>query len=81
MAGYESGVAAMPWASLAVVFYGLLGGFPALLVIGGLGGAAAHAIGGTDPRRVLRFTLAFSAMAALLGVLVMAVLDKLIGPY
>lgn len=81
MAGYESGVAAMLRASLAVVFYGLLGGFPALLVIGGLGGAAAHAIGGTDTRRVQRFTLAFSAMAALLGVVVMAVLDKLIGPY
>jgi len=80
-AGYESGLAAMPRASLAVVFYGLLGGFPVLLVVGALGGVAGHVIGGTDVRRVLRLTLAFSAMTALLGVVFMAVLDKLIGPY
>ncbi len=81
MAGYESGLAAMLPASLAVVFYGLFGGFPVLLAIGGLGGVAARAIGGPDTHRVERFTLAFSVMAALLGVVIMAVLDKLIGPY
>ncbi len=80
-AGYESGLAAMPRASLAVVFYGLLGGFPALFVVGGLGGVAAHAIGNPGMPRIRRLTLACSAMTALLGVIFMAVLDKLIGPY
>ena len=77
----KSGLAAVPRASLAVVFYGLLGGFPALFVVGGLGGVAAHAIGNPGMPRIRRLTLACSAMTALLGVIFMAVLDKLIGPY
>lgn len=44
----------MPLALVAVVFYGILGGFPALLTAGALGGAAARAIGRTDGRRVRR---------------------------
>ena len=79
--GYESGPAAMLAALVAVVFYGLLGGFPALLAAGALGGAAAHALGQPDGWRIRRLTLTFAGLIALLGVAFMAILDKLIGPW
>ena len=80
-AGYLTGPVAVPLSLVAVVFYGMLGGFPALLTAGALGGAAAYAIGRIDVRRVRRLTLAFSALIALLGVGLLAVLDRLIGPW
>jgi hypothetical protein len=79
--GYESGAAAVPRALFAVAFYLWLGGLPALLAAGALGGWAAHTIGRPDPRRVRRLALAFGALIALLGVLSLAVLDKVIGPW
>lgn len=79
--GYVSGPAAVPGAFVAIIFYGILGGFLALLVAGALGGAAAHALGRPDVRRVRRLALAFAAFIALAGVGLLAVLDKLIGPW
>lgn len=80
-AGYETGLIAVPGALVAVVFYGILGGFPALLAAGALSGAAAHTLGRPDVRRVRWLTLAFAGLTALLGVGLLAVLDKLIGPW
>lgn len=80
-AGYLSGPVAVPLALVAVVFYGILGGFPALLTAGALGGAAAYAIGRTDVRRVRRLTLAFAGLIALVSVELLAVFDKLIGSW
>lgn len=80
-AGYLTGLTAMPLALMAVLFYGVLGGFPALLAGGALGGAAAYALGRPDAQRVRRLTLAFAGLIALLGVGLLAVLDKLIGPW
>lgn len=80
-AGYETGLAAMPGALVAVVFYGVLGGFPVLLAAGALGGAAAYVVGRPDARHVRRLALAFAGLVATLGVGFMAVLDKLIGPW
>ena len=80
-AGYLTGPVAVPGALAAVVFYGVLGGFPALLVAGALGGAAAYALGRTAERRVRRLTLAFAGLIALLSVGLLAVLDKVIGPW
>lgn len=79
--GYETGLTAVPGALLAVVFYGLLGGFPALLAAGGLGGAAAHTLARPDVPRIRNLTLAFSGIVALLAVALLAVLDKIIGPW
>lgn len=79
--GYVSGPTAMVRALGAVVFYGLLGGFPALLVLGGLGGAAAYRLARPDLSRIRQLTLAFAALAALLGVVLLAILDKVIGPW
>jgi hypothetical protein len=81
LAGYGSGLTAIVPTLFAVVFYGLFGGFPALFVVGGLGGVAAHAIGGDDVRRTRRLTLAFAGLTALLGVVFLAELDKLVGPW
>jgi hypothetical protein len=63
------------------VFYGILGGFPALLTAGGLSGAAAHTLGRPDTQRVRRLTLVFTGLIALLAVGLLAILDKLIGPW
>ncbi len=79
--GYATGPTAMLRALGAVVFYGVLGGFPALLVVGGLGGAAAYAIGRPDVRQIRRLTLAFAALIALLDIVLLAILDKVIGPW
>ena len=80
-AGYETGPAAMPGALVAVVFYGVLGGFPALLSAGTLGGAMAYALGRPDVQRVRRLALTFAGPVATLGVGLLAVLDKLIGSW
>ncbi len=79
--GYASGPAASLRALAAVLFYGILGGFPVLLVVGALGGAAAYALGRPEVGRIRRLTLAFSGLSALLGVGLLAILDKLIGPW
>ena len=81
MAGYSRGLSEMPLTIFAVIFYGLLGGFVVLYVVGGLGGAAAHAIGRPDERLVHRLALAFGGLTALISVVFMAELDKIIGPY
>lgn len=77
--GYVSGARQVPLALLAVVFYGALGGFPVMLAIGALGGWAAHALAAPDVRRIRRLALTFGMAASALGVLLLAVLDKLIG--
>ncbi len=80
-AGYASGTTAMLRALGAVVFYGILGGFPVLLVVGALGGVAAYFLGRPDLAHIRRLTLAFAGLTALLGVGFLAILDKLIGPW
>lgn len=79
--GYESGLAAMPRALLAVVFYGVLGGFPLLLTLGTLGGAAAYKLAGPDPQPARRLTFIISGAIALTAVILLAILDKIIGPW
>lgn len=81
MAGYSRGLSAMPPTIFAVIFYGLFGGFVVLYVVGGLGGAAAHANGRPDERLVRRLALAFGGLTALISVVFIAELDTIIGPY
>jgi hypothetical protein len=80
-AGYESGIGAVPHVLMAVVFYGILGGFPLLAAAGALAGLAAHQKAEPDPRAVRRLALTFGALAALVPVVLLAVLDKLIGQW
>jgi hypothetical protein len=79
--GYERGPGTVLHAVVALVFYGALGGFPALLALGALGGNFAPRLGRSEAARVRRLGLAFSALAALGSVLLLAVLDKVIGPW
>lgn len=79
--GYESGLSAVPAALVAVMFYGVLGGFIALFAGGALAGSAAYTIGNPDEQRVRWLTLTFAGLIALLGVGTLAILDKLIGPW
>jgi hypothetical protein len=79
--GYVSGARQIPLALLAVGFYGALGGLPLMLAVGALGGWAAHALAAPDVRRIRRLALAFGMVAAAAAVVLLAVLDKLIGPW
>ena len=78
---YESGVAAMPRAFGAAIFYGLLGGFVVLAIAGYLSGRLAMRLGAGDAQKAARLTLLFSGMVAFAGVFTLAILDKLIGPW
>jgi hypothetical protein len=61
------------------VFYGLFGGFPVLALGGYFAGAlAARRVASKEGIQVM---LLLSALVALAGVSVLAVLDKLIGPW
>lgn len=80
--GYVSGIEAVLPSMLASLFYGIgMGGFILLLVVGGMGGVAAGELSGDQPtrqRRNLRFTSLGLTTAC---VFVLAILDKIIGPW
>jgi len=81
MVGYATGRTSIPEVLLAVVFYGLFGGFPVLLVGGVAAGAVAYTLGQPDPQRVRRLVPALAGLVAAVGVGFLAILDKLIGPW
>jgi hypothetical protein len=80
-AGYATGPEEMLEALVAAVFYGILGGFPALAVAGALSGATAYYIGEPDAKRVRRLAFFFATMVAALGVGGLAILEEIIGPW
>jgi len=80
-AGYLSGVSAVGYAMVGVVFYGLLGGFPLLAALGGLAGAVTarrQTEAGTLPWKVIMLLCLSIDLVALF---VLAILDKIIGPW
>lgn len=83
-AGYASGFRAVLPVLFAVLFYGLLGGFLVVGVLGALAGLLASQITHrTDaPRKASVYLIVSLALAANLPpVLLLAVLDKIIGPW
>jgi hypothetical protein len=80
-AGYQSGFAAIPSVLLGAVFYGFLGGFALLLIGGALAGAAAYTLYPTDQQRMRRLIAVFAGGVAAVCVVLLAILDKLIGPW
>jgi hypothetical protein len=80
-ASYESGLSAVPHALAAVRFYGSLGGFVLLAVLGSVGGAVAHQLGGGDRRRVWKWTVLLAMVIAFCCVMLLATLDYIIGPW
>ncbi len=79
--GYESGVSAVPRALMAVAFYGVLGGFVVLAIVGALSGVLANTLSASKPDNAPRLTVIFAAAGSAVAVMVMAVLDKIIGPW
>jgi hypothetical protein len=79
--GYRSGSAAIRPALLAVVFYGVLGGFVVQAGVGGVAGLFAEHYGASRPRRTFGLCLALATMGASAGVVLLAVLDFIIGPW
>ena len=80
--GYASGVEAVIPTLLAVTVYGVLfGGFMVQGLLGGLAGLLARRRGGPDRRRTWRLCALYGLAASLPGVVILAVLDKIIGPW
>jgi hypothetical protein len=81
-AGYLSGPTAIVPALMSLVFYGVLfGGFVVQAVLGGVGGVLAEYVGAPNKGRVARLCIVFSSIGASVGVVTLAVLDKIIGPW
>ena len=80
-AGYFSGFEAIIPSLFAVIFYGLSGGFVVLAVGGAIGGVIAYSARRSDKKAVARLCLGFALVVDAVAVLVMAILDKLIGPW
>ena len=66
--------------SFAWVFYGLLGGFIILAIIGGLAGNILSRKY-SDPKRKNTKILIYSVLLSILPVLFLSVLDYIIGPW
>ena len=79
--GYASGLGAVGPALGATFFYGFLGGFVVLAVAGGLGGAFAHSRVGPRKPSVRPLTLAIVLAVDVAAALLLATLDKIIGPW
>jgi hypothetical protein len=65
-----------------VIFYGgILGGFVVQALTGGLAGLAAEHLAASGKSPVPRPTIILPIVASAMGVLGLAVLDKVIGPW
>jgi len=81
-AGYLSGPSAILPALIAILFYGVFfGGFVVQALLGGLGGLLAEHLASPDKHNVKRLCVVFSTIGASFGVLTLAILDKIIGPW
>ena len=80
-AGYEGGPDAVPRALVAVLAYGLLGGFLVLAALGAAAGAAAELLMAPGSRRARWLTITFALAGAVVAVLSVAALDQVIGPW
>jgi len=80
--GYLSGIKAVVPALFAVLFYGVpLGGLVLLGVLGALGGFISAMTFRADRRRCQFVTRAWALIVSAMGILTLAVLDKIIGPW
>ncbi len=82
LVGYMSGFRAIMPAMFGVIVYGVfLGGLPVVAVLGAICGViTGRSVSGTA-RRKKRFVISISFIVATVGVMFLAVLDKIIGPW
>lgn len=81
LAGYYSGVQAMIPAMWAVLFYSMLGLVLALVACGAAAGAFVPPHRAGTKAWPSRLELAYSVLASLVPLIILAVLDKIIGPW
>lgn len=80
--GYRSGITAVVPAMIAVLFYGVVfGGLILLGTLGALGGFISAMTLRHERRRCKLTTRAWALVVSAIGVLTLAVLDKIIGPW
>lgn len=80
-AGYRSGLAHAGDALFAVGFYGIIGGFVLLGVLGAIAGLIVRTLRPDDEREQKRLARIVTAVIALAAATLLAALDKLIGPW
>jgi hypothetical protein len=66
---------------IAVVFYGLLGGFVVVPGLGALSGLVAFLVGRKDPSIFVPLSIVFGLFWAAAGCVFLTILDKIIGPW
>lgn len=80
-AGYRSGIFHVSHALLAVGFYGIIGGFIVLGLLGAFAGLVCRQRHPADVREQKRLARISTALIALAAAALLAGLDKLIGPW
>src|SRR4051794_13969843 len=80
-AGYQRGPAAAMRSLLAVALYGATGGFIALAALGAVAGAVAFRLTGGDQTQLRRATIAAALAIDLAAALLLATLDRVVGPW
>jgi hypothetical protein len=80
-AGMGSGPRAILPSLFAVLFYGILGGFLFVGILGVLVGLLAYRLGRPDIRRIVYVTLGLAVGVDFLATFTLAILDKIIGPW
>jgi hypothetical protein len=81
-AGYMSGPEAVRPAVAAALFYGVtLGGFAVQALLGGLGGLAGARRGRPDKKRMWKLSVTGSLLGSAVGVITLAILDWIVGPW
>jgi quinol-cytochrome oxidoreductase complex cytochrome b subunit len=76
-----SGIDGLSLTMFAVLFYGALGGFVVLGVLGALAGAVGQTRAGTDRVKAVRLTTVLALAASLACAIFLATLDLFIGPW
>jgi len=80
-AGYESGIGAVLPSVIAVTFYLVMGGFFWQGAAGAAAGALAWRRGKGDGQRTGKLCIVCGLVASFPGVFILAILDKIIGPW
>ncbi|OGP92723.1 MAG: hypothetical protein A2Z19_02085 [Deltaproteobacteria bacterium RBG_16_54_18] len=81
LAGYASGLKGALLSPLAVVFYGVLGGFIVVPGLGAATGALAFQIARGNAPKAQKLSVIFGLLWALAAAAFLALLDKIIGPW